>query len=69
MIYIGDSRYKHYTQGHLDEKLKNNYIKRHSRTEDLNNPDSAGFWSFQTYNRAYTVINKFLKKHSIIIII
>ncbi len=47
MIYIGYSHYKHHTQGHLDEKQKNNYMKRHSRTEDLNNPDSAGIWSFR----------------------
>ena len=71
-IYFGDANYEHYTQGHLDEKRKNNYIKRHSRNEDFNNPDSAGFWSFRflwlyrTYNKAYTEINKFLKKHNII---
>jgi hypothetical protein len=71
-IYFGDSRYEHYTQGHLDEKRKNNYINRHSRYEDFNDPDSAGFWSFRflwlyrTYNKAYEEIYKFLKNRNII---
>ncbi len=64
-IYIGDSRYERYTQGHVDEKRKNNYINRHSRYEDFNDPDSAGFWSFRflwlcrAYNKAYEEIYKF----------
>jgi hypothetical protein len=45
-IYFGDAHYEHYTQGHLDEKRKDNHIKRHSRNEDFNNSDSAGFQSF-----------------------
>ncbi len=42
-IYIGDSHYEHYTQGHLDEKRKNNYIKRHSRLKILIIQTPPGF--------------------------
>jgi hypothetical protein len=54
-IYFGDSRYQHYTQGHLDEKRKQAYIKRHKRNEDWFNPNTAGFWSlwlYPTYDEA-----------------
>jgi len=69
-IYFGANGYEHYTEGHLDEKRKINYIKRHYKKEDFNNPNSAGFWSFRflwlhkTYKKAYEEIKKFLKQQN-----
>ena len=28
-IYFGDSRYQHYTEGHLDHNRRRNYMIRH----------------------------------------
>lgn len=46
-VYFGQAGAKDYTShSSLDrEKRKAAYIKRHSATEDWNNPESAGFWS------------------------
>jgi hypothetical protein len=57
-ILFGAKGYSHYTEGHLDEKRKQNYIQRHKTNEDWNNPFTAGFWSyhylwrFKTYKEA-----------------
>lgn len=65
-VYFGDSRYDHYTQGHLNEKRKQLYIKRHEKNEDFNNPNSAGFWSrwflweYPTYDEALKNIKKYM---------
>ncbi len=71
-IYFGDARYEHYTEGHLNEERKINYIKRHYKNEDFNHPDSAGFWSFRflwlykTYKKAYKEIYDFLKNKKLL---
>lgn len=52
-IHFGDSRYEHYKDligyykelDHLDEKRRANYRSRHRKT-DINNPNSAAFWSW-----------------------
>jgi hypothetical protein len=66
-LYFGDSNYEHYTEGHLDEIRKNNYINRHSKREDFGDYNTKGFWSmwylwyFKTYKKALdfikTIIN------------
>jgi acid phosphatase class B len=43
-IHFGDSRYSDYTI-HKDILRKNMYIMRHSKNENWNNKNSAGFWS------------------------
>jgi hypothetical protein len=66
-VYWGDSRYQHYTQGHLDEKRKQLYIKRHEKNENWNDPNTAGYWSYRflwlypTYDEAYKNIKNDLK--------
>ena len=63
-IYFGASGYEHFTEGHLDEKRKEAYIKRHQKNENWNNPNSAGYWSlkflwfYPTYKKAYANIKK-----------
>lgn len=66
-VYFGDSKYQHFTEGHLDEKRRLNYMSRHKKTENWRNPDSAGFWAFHylwrfpSYSEAYKNIkNLFL---------
>lgn len=65
-IYFGDTRYQHYTQGHLDEKRKQAYIKRHEKNEDWNDPNTAGFfsrwflWEYPTYDEALKNIKKYM---------
>jgi len=65
-VYFGDSRYQHYTQGHLNEKRKQAYIKRHKRKEDWYNPNTAGFfsrwflWEYPTYDEALRNIKKYM---------
>ena len=67
-VYFGASGYEHYTDGHLDEKRKQAYIKRHKKKEDWNNPNSAGYWSYKflwlypTKKEAYQHIKQELKK-------
>ena len=63
-LYFGDSRYEHFTEGHLDHNRRKNYINRHKKNESWNNINSAGFWSyhylweFPTYKEAYENIKK-----------
>lgn len=45
-IQFGARGYEHYTEGHLDEKRRENYVKRHKAMEDWNNPFTAGWWSY-----------------------
>ena len=67
--YFGDSRYEHFTEGHLNEIRRKAYMNRHKKNENWNNIDSAGFWSyhylwrFPTYKEAYEEIQKTLKKY------
>ena len=68
-VYFGDSRYEHFTEGHLNEIRRKAYMSRHKKNENWNNIDSAGFWSyhylwrFPTYKEAYEEIQKILKKY------
>ncbi len=68
-LYFGDSRYEHFTEGHLNEIRRKAYMNRHKKNENWNNIDSAGFWSyhylwrFPTYEEAYEEIQKILKKN------
>lgn len=61
-VYFGSSLHEHYTEGHLDEKRKMNYINRHRKNENWKNPLTAGFWSrwmlweFRTYDEAFKFI-------------
>lgn len=63
-VYFGASNYEHYTEGHLNINRRNNYLKRHSKNEDWNNPNTAAFWSarflwlYPTYKEAYNDIKK-----------
>ena len=66
-VLFGAKGYEHYTEGHLDEKRKQNYIQRHKSREDWNNPFTAGYWSyhylwrFKTYKEALNTIQKNLR--------
>ena len=67
-VLFGQKGYEHYTQGHLDDKRKMNYIQRHKKNEDWNNPFTAGYWSyhylwqFRTYQEALNWIRKDIGK-------
>jgi hypothetical protein len=43
-INFGDDRYEDFTQ-HKDDERKKRYILRHKKSEDWNDPSTAGFWS------------------------
>jgi len=43
-IHFGAKGYDDYTI-HKDNMRKNNYIKRHKKNEDWENPFTAGFWA------------------------
>ena len=43
-INFGDNRYEDYTT-HKDPKRKENYITRHEKRENWNDPFTAGYWS------------------------
>lgn len=67
-VYFGATGYEHFTEGHLNEKRRLNYMSRHKKTENWRNRDTPGFWSyhylwrFPTYAEAYKNIkNLFLK--------
>ena len=72
-IHFGATGYEHYTEGHLDDKRKDNYIVRNEkRDKDRNNYNTAGFWSlnylwkYKTYDEAMKhikrkILNKVLK--------
>jgi hypothetical protein len=63
-LYFGDTKYEHFTEGHLNEIRRKAYINRHKKNESWNNIDTAGFWSyhylweFPTYKEAYENIKK-----------
>ena len=66
-IHFGDSHYKHYTDGHLDERRRLNYDKRNiGRDKDRTDYNTAGFWSywylwrFKTYKEAYKYIKRYI---------
>ena len=67
-IYFGDPNYEHYTQGHLNEKRRDLYQKRHNKNEKWTDPDTAGFWSYwflwkyKTYDEAMEHIYKIIKE-------
>ena len=66
LIYFGASRYEHYTEGHLDEKRRELYVKRHRKNEDWKDINTPGFWSYwylwkyPTYREAMKHIKKFI---------
>ena len=66
-IYFGAAGYEHYTDGHLNEKRRELYEKRHSKRENWNDPNTSGFWSYrylwlyQTKKEALQNIRRFLK--------
>lgn len=66
-VYFGASNYQHYTEGHLDIRRRNNYLKRHVKNENWNDPDTSGYWSakflwmYPTYKEAYEKIKKELR--------
>lgn len=63
-VYFGSTGYEHYTNGHLDIQRRNAYILRHSKRENWNDPNTAGWWSlkflwsYPTYKEAYQQIKK-----------
>jgi hypothetical protein len=68
-VKFGAKGYEHFTDGHLDEKRKERYIKRHSKmNENWENPLTAGYWSkwytwtFKTQKEALNFILGDLKK-------
>jgi hypothetical protein len=66
-IYFGDSRYQHFTNGHLDWDRRQRYQDRHKKNEDWNNPDTRAYWSYSflwkypTYVEAYDNIQRDLR--------
>lgn len=67
-VYFGAAGYEHYTEGHLDVKRRDQYLQRHQKNENWNNPNSAGYWSakllwsYPTFKEAYANIRKELIK-------
>lgn len=67
-IHFGDTNYQHYTEGHLNEQRRQQYIDRHRKSEDWNNPMTAGtlsmyiLWSEKTLGNA---IAKYKKKFNL----
>ena len=43
-VHFGAKGYEDSTQ-HKDENRKEDYLKRHRRNEDWNDPSTAGFWA------------------------
>lgn len=70
-IYFGNDKYEHFTEGHLDENRKLNYLRRHFFNEDWDNPNTAGFWSarylwlFPTYDEALKQIKFYIDNYYI----
>lgn len=68
-IHFGDTNYQHYTEGHLNEQRRQQYIDRHRKSEDWNNPMTAGtlslfiLWSEKTLGSAIT---KYKKKFNLL---
>jgi hypothetical protein len=71
-VYFGDSKYEHFTMGHLDWDRRQRYEDRHKKNEQWNNPDTAGYWSYfylwkyPTYIEAYDKIKKDLKNKGLL---
>lgn len=67
-VYFGATGYEHYTEGHLDIKRRDAYLKRHEKKEDWDNFNTPGAWSakflwmYPTYKEAYNYIKKELIK-------
>ena len=65
-VYFGAVGYEDYTMHH-DEKRKQQYIIRHQKRENWNDPNLAGYWSRwllwnkPTINASYKDIKKHLK--------
>ena len=66
-MHFGDKEYEHYTEGHLDEKRKQNYDKRNKgRDKDRYDYNSSGFWAYwylwkyKTYEQAYKHIKRLI---------
>jgi len=65
-LYFGDSKFEHFTMGHLDWNRQKAYERRHQKNEDWNDPDTRGYWSYHflwqypTYAEAYDKIKKHL---------
>ena len=65
-LYFGDSRYEHFTEGHLNEIRREAYRKRHEKNEDWTTSgiNTPGFWSWHylwsqpTKKKAYENIKK-----------
>lgn len=68
-VYFGATEYEHYTEGHLDIKRRNNYIQRHQKKEDWEDPNTSGYWAakllwlYPTYKEAYyNIKHELIKK-------
>ena len=73
-IHFGHNKYEHYTEGHLDEKRRRNYLNRALNIKDkagnytFNDKYSPNFWSifflwfYSTYDEAIKFIEKILNK-------
>lgn len=71
-IYFGDSKYEHFTMGHLDWARRQRYEDRHKKNENWNDQDSASYWAYRylwlypTYIEAYDKIKKDLKSKGLL---
>ena len=69
-IHFGSVGYSDYTKHH-DDKRKENYIKRHQKNEDWNNPYTAGYyskhilWNQKTLKGSINEINKRFKNTNV----
>ena len=69
-ISFGASGYSDFTQ-HKNQERKQNYINRHKKNEDWNNPMTAGFyakhilWNLPTVKESIADVNKRFKKLNI----
>ena len=73
-IHFGHKNYEHYTEGHLDENRRKNYLNRALNIIDkqgnftYTDPYSSNFWSVfflwwkPTYNEAINFIESILKQ-------
>ena len=65
-VYFGDSRYEHFTEGHLNEIRREAYRHRHEKNEDwtASGINTPGFWAWHylwsqpTKKKAYENIKK-----------
>ena len=66
-LHFGDSRYQHYTEGHLDEKRSCIMVKEIKlEIKNRYDYDTPGFWSYwylwkyKTYDEAYKHIKRLI---------